>query len=344
MEISAGLEAPTDALIDDHRPGLYDQVPEDFKTCFLDHCKQTNRPESFPGLFYGRIDKDEPFTKISNVPEIGKLRLADDRIPCPICFHRSKYASDGHLVYFHRIKRIAAIGPECANTLNLLRADKDYRATEELQRNEAYLRQMLPLTMEWIPQLNAAKAAMEFARTLSSEFNKQAKNTRNRLKRGSAGDGWLGADMDGQHVTIGRLTGLGALSGQFTARSPLLEAEKLIIKHKCGKQNEAVEARILELAQANGVNQAAKDIRNGINKYNAFVKNMTEFCSFFTTQNLAIASQWSQSLSESDRFTFRMTENGTGRTIAVLSIGERARLTTDDAMWKYSDSLTGTGE
>ncbi|ESZ12408.1 hypothetical protein X735_22565 [Mesorhizobium sp. L2C085B000] len=84
-------------------------IIEDFKA----HVKETYTPETFPGLYWGRLRTNEPFEILHQFAIDRKRRPEGDYIPCPMCRKREKFL-EGSLVFLFGRQCVAIIGHDCA--------------------------------------------------------------------------------------------------------------------------------------------------------------------------------------------------------------------------------------
>lgn len=91
----------------------YREAPFHLREPFTEHVKRTYTPETFPGLYWGRLNTNEPFEIIRDFAVDRKKRPNGDYIPCPMCRKREKFL-EGALVFIFARQCIAIIGHDCA--------------------------------------------------------------------------------------------------------------------------------------------------------------------------------------------------------------------------------------
>lgn len=92
----------------------YREAPFHIRGAFIEHVKETHTPETFPGLYWGRLNKDEPFEILHTFAVDRKKRPEGDYIPCPMCQRREKFL-EGSFVFIFKRQCIAVIGHDCAS-------------------------------------------------------------------------------------------------------------------------------------------------------------------------------------------------------------------------------------
>lgn len=279
--------------VEGYSPIVFEEKPSlDFRTQFLAHTKRTGNPETFAGLYLGKIQKGEPFRLLCDF-DVSREKRPDDEVPCPICWQPSQFMH-GWLAWFHERGWVACIGPTCADRLQ--EALDEFQKTEELHLIDNELQRLLPLTVAWRSELQLAKAAAEKIDALKSDFNKFGRVCKTPLKPVYKQGGELSADIDGRKQVFGRLAGGDILEGRSVFSQPIDKALSLAVKHACADDDQSVTRRVLELS-ARGLSKSTRDELREIKKlYMAAVSHMNAYKSFFEPRNLNAVAKWAKFL------------------------------------------------
>jgi hypothetical protein len=149
---------------------------------FIAHVKQTGQPETFEGLYHGRLPSNTKYRILRKFDIDGKKRQSADMAPCPMC--TPNRFLHGALVWLYELQMAAAIGHCCAEHAN--EAEKAFKHEEERRRQEDYLLVALP----WldrkkavIEQLQpAAKEALRVHRKLRKGCGRLLQHLRHLIK------------------------------------------------------------------------------------------------------------------------------------------------------------------
>jgi len=117
---------------------IYREAPHHLRDPFIEHIKQTSQPETFPGLYWGSLLKDEPFEIIHTFAIDRKKRPEGDYIPCPMCQRREKFL-EGSFVFIFKRQCIAIIGHDCASSEVKHAAFSKRKRDEERRQHEDFL-------------------------------------------------------------------------------------------------------------------------------------------------------------------------------------------------------------
>jgi hypothetical protein len=117
-----------------HGHAKYREAPFHLRQPFIEHVKQTYEPETFPGLYWGRLNKNEPFEVIETFAVDRKKRPEGDYIPCPMCQRREKFL-EGAFVFIFARQCIAIIGHDCA-TAEIRHAAFSKKKQDDLRRQQ----------------------------------------------------------------------------------------------------------------------------------------------------------------------------------------------------------------
>lgn len=318
--------------VEGYSPIIFEEKPSlDFRTRFLAHTKKTGSPETFSGLYLGKIQKGEPFKLLCDF-DVPREKRPDDEVPCPICWQPSQFMY-GWLAWFHERGWVACIGPTCADRLQ--EALDEFQKTEELHLIDNELRGLLRLTVAWRTELEMAKIAAEKIDGLKSDFNKFGKMCKTPLKPVYKQGGELSADISGRKQVFGRLAGGDILEGRSMFSQPIDKALSLAVKHACADDAESVARRVLELS-TRGLSKTARDELREIKKlYASAVNHMNAYKSFFDPRNLNAIAKWAKFIGAN---AFNMSVTAT-RMKTTLSL-ERERIEIVASTWAYPAELS----
>lgn len=129
---------------------------------FLEHVKATGDPESYKGLYLGKIDRDEEFSRRAKFTIDPKKRLSGDWAYCPRCGQKDKFLS-GDLAWFPRLMVCAAIGHCCAGHEAARAAEDEYKARTGKYSRESVLLANLPVHAERLAVLQQLRAPFSSA-------------------------------------------------------------------------------------------------------------------------------------------------------------------------------------
>jgi len=111
-----------------------------FIKAVVDHIKATGQPETFNGLYHGKLPKDAKYQILWKIIIDGKKRPNADMAPCPMC--TPNRFLDGVLAWFPDLQIAAVIGHCCADHAN--DAEREFKIAELKRREEDYLLACLP--------------------------------------------------------------------------------------------------------------------------------------------------------------------------------------------------------
>lgn len=133
------------------------------------HIKETGEPETFDGLYRGRLPVDAKYKIIHRIQIDGRKRPNGDHAPCPMC--TPNRFLKGVLAWFYELQVCAVIGHECATHADI--AEMEYKSAETLLRQEDYLLAALPQLKDKRAVLASMKSAANDAQILFRAFRRK---------------------------------------------------------------------------------------------------------------------------------------------------------------------------
>ncbi|WP_271899173.1 hypothetical protein [Candidatus Phyllobacterium onerii] len=313
-----------------HRKAPYHLV-EDFKA----HVKETNTPETFPGLFWGRLIINEPFEILHQFAVDRKKRPAGDYIPCPMCKHKEKFL-EGMLVFVFARQCIAIIGHDCASAETRHVALSKKKAYDARRHQEDFLLSKLHLVPATLRILGDLKP---IATELDGIYNA--------FKRGAprkAGGGLSLAELISNPAakydetalkTVAREHFFGKLRGEALVRAnvrfltDLNIVEQLLLPFAdCEIEEHALEKTVYIMERSEGL-KAVECIGSAGKRLTKLRWEMARFCSFFADDNIESIREWARHGLQP--FPFDVNRQSRGDGIAVIF----SRSSGNDEEWEY---------
>lgn len=171
---------PVDGLDPNALPYLRfkDSPTPSFVEAVVAHIKATGEPETFDGLYRGRLPVDAKYKIIHRIQIDGRKRPNGDHAPCPMC--TPNRFLKGVLAWFYELQVCAVIGHECATHADV--AEREYKSAETLRQQEDYLLAALPQLREKRAVLATMKAAANDAETLFRAFRRKLPRVHTHLR------------------------------------------------------------------------------------------------------------------------------------------------------------------
>ena len=316
------------------------------RDAFLEHVRATGAPESFPGLHPGPIAKTEQFMIVVPFDVDPKKRQSGDMAPCPMC-RPNKFLS-GKLVWFPRLRAIAAIGHCCANRENSANAQREYVRRQEQQQDEDYLLSVLPRVSGMMSAvadaLPTARAAQDLYRKLKRSqilhqqlrtiMNKQGgrlhltERVRSAFSDAQAGSGEL-VERD---VEFGRLQGGTALASSFKPVDELGEVRRLLSPYVDVLDEASAIDRVISF-DGKERRQAAGDIRRAEKRLALTFSRIDDFRLFFSQTNIAKLNAWLESPLQPTPGSARLFRKDRIEIFEILG-PQNAKAVIDPSLWR----------
>ncbi|MBS7544649.1 hypothetical protein [Ancylobacter oerskovii] len=287
-----------------------------FSSEFLDHVRATGTPETFPGLYLGKIHRDEEFVVLKRF-EIERKRRVDGKLAfCPRCHQHDKYLR-GDLAWFPSMMVCAAIGNCCAGHDAGTKAAKEFKAKRDRDFRESYLLEHLPLMAAKLAAVAQLEAAAKIAGAIYRQFRLEVPKVHSQLRAAKANYGGhlvvshvLGGenpDVESDYVGpagFGRRTGvetqetiLGLMTGQIAlAKDWAPEKELASIRRFLGYVGSSfTDQQALDFILENPdreLDTAVELLRAADGGYSKLAARLREFWSFFTPDNIALINAY----------------------------------------------------
>lgn len=160
----------------------YREAPYHLRDQFIEHVKQTYQPETFPGLYWGRLNKNEPFEIIHTFAVDRKKRPEGDYIPCPMCQRREKFL-EGSFVFITNRQCIAVIGHDCASAEVKHAAFSKKKQDDERRQQEDFLMARLTHVPDMLRELKALKPIATEIESIFHDFRREAPTIHKSLRQ-----------------------------------------------------------------------------------------------------------------------------------------------------------------
>jgi hypothetical protein len=276
---------------------------------FKDHILKTNHPESFMGIRTTHIPKSEQFVKLCEF-QIDPSKRADSKMAyCPMCHQTNKF-SIGTFAWLPHQKCIAAIGNECADKKNRLRANQEFRNKQRQRYCEDYLLETLPKMGRIAQEAETFLVIAKEAQLLFRAFKNNALKASRLLKDASKQTGRLSfferaptniakigpkglssnSNYEIQIIDCGRLYGTTALLGNYC---PLKDLSALVhFLNSCVfVTNEDIFEKVCSLNEKELDHYQAK-LQVELKNLEKAIGKLKDFAMFFGDQNIAVISKW----------------------------------------------------
>jgi len=283
-----------------------------FNTAFLDHVRSKGEPETFPGLYLGKIGRDEEFIVLKRF-EIDRKKRADGRLAyCPRCNQHDKYLR-GDLAWFPRMMVCAAIGNCCAGHDAGTKAAKEFKAKRDRDDRESYLLEQLPLMADKLVATQQLEPFAEAAGTIYRQLRREMPQVHSHLRAAKANHGGylvvtrvLRSDEPEDESDYFGPAGFGRRSGVETqeTRLGLMSGQIALIKDFAPEKELATVRRQLESIGLNFTEEEAMEfilstperelnaavviLQSADEGYAKLVSRLREFWSFFSAENIRL--------------------------------------------------------
>lgn len=289
---------------------------EAFSLAFLDYVRNTGDPESFPGLYMGRINKDEPFFLLKKFEIEKKKRLDGKKAYCPRCNQHDKYLR-GDLAWFPNLMACAAIGNCCAGHDVANEADKEFKARTNQEHRETYLLSNLPLMAAKIKAAKRLRRSVEAALAVYRQFRLEVPKVHHQLRGAKVNHGGhlivtkilrskeqdtehdyfgpagfrRGGNVEAQETDLGLMSGQIALIKDFQPEKELDAIQRQLESIGSSFSDEETMDFILK-HDAHRLNVAVVILQSADEKFAKLSSRLTEFWSFFTRANIELINRY----------------------------------------------------
>lgn len=323
----------------------YRESPHHIRDEFIKHVKETYQPETFPGLYWGRLKKNERFEVIHTFAVDRKKRPEGDYIPCPMCQRREKFL-EGALVFISARQCIAVIGRECASAEVKHAAYSKKKKDDERRQHEDFLMTRLVKVPEMLRELEVMKPIAMELENIFHKFKREAPTIHKALRqmRKSGGDYVLTEMVDNQAVEfdprlpkkVARDAYFGSLRGDAMVATKctfLIDVRRyeqwLLSFDGCDDEEKAMEATI-GLLERNEAATAVKYIGEAGRQLPKLKQSMSEACFFFSDTHVADLREWATDRLQPLPFTVQRNVRNRGISLTL------ARVTSKDEEREYS--------
>lgn len=296
----------------------YREPPYHIRDEFIKHVKETYQPETYPGLYWGRLRGNEPFEIIQGFAVDRKKRPNGEYIPCPMCGKREKFL-EGSLVYIFARQCVAIIGHDCASAEVKHAAFSKKRKDDERRQHEDFLMARLVKVPEMLRELEAMKRIATELERIFHKFKREAPTIHKALRqiRKSGGDYVLTEMVDNQAVDFdprlpkkvarnayfGILRGDAMVAAKCTFLTDVRRYEQWLLSFDgCDDEEKAMEATI-GLLERNEAVTAVKYIGEAGRQLPKLKQAMSEACSFFSDTHVADLREWAGDRLQPHTFT-----------------------------------------
>ncbi len=274
---------------------------------FKAHVKETYQPETFPGLYWGRLRTNEPFEILHQFAVDRKTRPEGDYIACPMCRKREKFL-EGSLVFLFGRQCIAIIGHDCA-AAEVKHAALSKKKTDDARRHqEDFLMARLTHVPGMLREIEALKPIAIEIEGIFHDFKSGAPSIQKALRqvRKSGGDYTLIEMIDNEAARyddrlpkkVARDVYFGSMRGDALVRSScklLVELRKyeqwLVSFAGCEDEAAAMDMTI-GLLERREAAKAVQYIGRAGRKLEWLRYEMSAACYFFTQIHIDGLREW----------------------------------------------------
>lgn len=283
-----------------------------FVDAFAAHIRETGKPETFDGLFRGKIDRNARFRIIRKFTIDRKKRPERDMAPCPRCGYDDKFL-EGALAWFPDLQVCAAIGHCCGGHEVLAEAERDYKHRKLRDQRESFLLATLPLLGEKAEFLKILRAPATEALRIYRQFRRQGapiylhlrgikENHGGQLRvtellKGGEGEtesdyfgpagfhGRNGNEVVSRDHDLGQMTGFVALIKDYNPVKELDDVCRWLNSFDARPTEEEALNLIVNMSEPE-LRAAVEIVRGTDQRYEKFAKRIAEFWSFFAQPNI----------------------------------------------------------
>ncbi|WP_027052794.1 hypothetical protein [Mesorhizobium erdmanii] len=330
----------------------YREAPYHLRDQFIEHVKQTYQPETFPGLYWGRLNKNEPFEIIHMFAVDRKKRPEGDYIPCPMCQRREKFL-EGSFVFIFSRQCIAVIGHDCASAEVKHAAFSKKKQDDERRQQEDFLMARLMHVPSMLRELEALKPIATEIESVFHDFRRQAPTIQRVLRqvRKTGGEYILTEMIDNEAARyddrlpkkVARDSHFGSLRGDALVRTSckfLVELRKyeqwLLSFAGCEDETAAMDMTI-GLLERKEAAKAVQYIGTAGRKLGWLRYEMSAACFFFAEGHVEDLREWSRDRLQPNPFEVDRQVRNDG-TAVILS-----RRLTKDQEREYARLFLSTG-
>lgn len=323
----------------------YREPPYHIIEAFKKHIKETGQPETFPGLYWGRLGANEPFEILTDFSVDLKKRPERNYVPCPMCKAKEKFL-EGSLVFVFSRQCIAIIGHDCAAAEVKHEARSKKKQADKRQHQEDFLLsrlQRVPVMLKNVRELIKVAGEIE---SIHRDFRRGAPDIQRMLRevRKSGGELKLTEVVDNDAATlgprtkgviardhnVGLLIGAQAVASNLSLIAPLRALEQWLIPFDGCSDEHAALNKTIELLDINQAEKAVDYIGEADRRMAKLTFEMAQFCQFFSAANIDGIRRWAVHPLQQRPFEMERQYRSEG---VVVTMSRRARTDSD---WQYA--------
>jgi hypothetical protein len=292
----------------------------EFVKTVIEHIKATGQPETFDGLYRGRLPSDAKYRIIWRITIDQKKRPEGDRAPCPMCTP-NRFLS-GCLVWLYELQVVAVIGHCCADHAE--EAEREFEARELKQQEEDFIWTALPHVPAKIDTLaKLMPAAMEALR-IHRRFRRSSPSIQQHLRaikdRGGArlrvfeiiktadpdedteGSDYFGpkgyrgrgkSETETRDIDLGMMVGTTALIRDYNPVKEVEDLGRVLASLESGSTEESALEFIVELNDKQ--RHAASVLLQDVDKrYPKILRRLADFAVFFSPASIKLLNSYGQ--------------------------------------------------
>jgi hypothetical protein len=310
---------------------------EDFKK----HLKETGQPETFPGLYWGRLRANEPFEILADFAVDLKKRPERNYVPCPMCKAKEKFL-EGSLVFVFSRRCIAIIGHDCAAAEVRHEARSKKKQADKRQQQEDFLLsrlQRVPGMLKKVREMIKVAGEIE---SIHRAFRRGAPDIQRMLREVRKNGGELkvtevvendaatsGPRTKGAIVrdhNLGHLIGAQAVASSLSLTAPLRALEQWLIPFDGCRDEHAALDKTIQLLDINEAEKAVDYIGEADRRIAKLTFEMAQFCQFFSAANIDGIRNWAVHPLQQNPFEVERQYRSEG---VVVTMSRRTRKETD---------------
>jgi hypothetical protein len=291
----------------------------EFVKAVIEHIKATGQPETFDGLYRGRLPSEAKYRIIWRITIDQKKRPDADRAPCPMCTP-NRFLS-GCLVWLYELQVVAVIGHCCAD--HAAEAEREFEARELKRQEEDFIWAALPRVPDKIDTLIKLKPAAKEALRIYRRFRRSNPSIQHHLRaiKDRAGarlrvfeiiktadaDEGTGSDYFGpkgfrgrgqsetetRDIDLGMMVGTTALIRDYNPVKEIDDLARVLASLESGSSDESALEFIVGLSDKQ--RHAASALLQDVDKrYPKIVRRLADFAAFFSPDNIKLLNTYGQ--------------------------------------------------
>ena len=292
--------------------------------------------------------------------QIDPLKRSDSQLAyCPMCLQKNKY-KNGDLAWFPKLQCIAAIGHECADKENRLRANEVHRLNKRENYCEEYLIENLPKVHAVIDRIKTTLEFAKFAQTIFRKMRTDCALAKAAIRENTDAFGRLSilVEIETQQRGIGPI-GLsrgfaseverydfGKLKGDEIALksdySPVKEFDRLIAQFESvnlAKDAESALQLVAAMSTYQDKDKHTKLLTNLFRQLSKQDEKLKSFSMFFRPNNLKKLTEWSSHPLSHSGCQILWTDTQLELTLVIRGYGNNLFLKIPKDFFQFVDTL-----